>query len=35
MTQEHDPYENAVAEGINGILKKNLVYMKSLKTIKI
>ena len=35
MTQEYDPYENAVAEGINGILKKNLVYMKSLKTIKI
>ena len=25
MTQNSDPYENAVAERINGILKQNLI----------
>jgi transposase InsO family protein len=38
MTQNSDPYENAVAERINGILKQEFMidrFDKSLETIKV
>ncbi|MEH6406031.1 MAG: integrase core domain-containing protein, partial [Leeuwenhoekiella sp.] len=35
MTQKYDPYENAIAERVNGILKQEFDITRNLKSIHI
>ncbi|WP_180957856.1 integrase core domain-containing protein [Psychroflexus sp. MES1-P1E] len=35
MTEKHDPYENAIAERINGILKQEFSIARNIKNIDL
>jgi putative transposase len=35
MTKKHDPYENAIAERINGILKQEFDIARNIKNIDV
>lgn len=35
MTEKYDPYENAVAERINGVLKQEFIHVVKLKDIAL